>query len=275
MPDFGPGMLQDMLRTQDTKPDKSRVGAGVIHASSLMDFCPRREIMATKNPPKQRPSSADRLMWATGRAFEHHIRQQIIAHVGPHNVFGEWTCKCGHTKFEGVGGQRKCPKCGGMTDVYGEVDLIDRDLRIVGHCDMFLVRGTTLVAVEVKSINKRGFEALKGPKADHAVQVSRYVKMARRMGYDTQDECIVIYALKEYVFHGRVYKEYIVDASEYAGIIDASWDDVREMREHEIDGTLPNRLPACGGPSSPKAKQCPMCVRCFMEPNGEDDADSD
>lgn len=264
-----PGYLGALVTGQDRLLEESRLVSDVIHVSSLIHFCPRKSILAKKDAPNlgKAPSSMERVMWAIGRAVEFHVRTQFIAAVGMPQVLGRWSCFCQGSKVEGLGvSHRVCNQCRNPVSLYGEWLLEDRELRLVGNPDLLFLRPDgQLQVIEIKSKNKKAFDALHEPEANHLFQSTAYHMLLSRAGlsYPVHPEVVVFYVCKDFAFAGSPYREFHVPASNMANIVEGKFAQVREMRRMEHRSVLPPRLSACATHMSVTAKNCELCVSCF------------
>jgi len=257
-----------IIKRQDSIPDVSRVGGDRIHASSLLDrdFCPRKEwLMRTSEQTcSNYAGGAMRLVWALGRAAEHHARQQLLKELR-HAAIGSWFCRCGRTTQTGkFDSDATCPYCETHLDNYGEAVLEVGS--VIGSPD-FLVEDEDgrIVVLEFKSIKADHFKALTGPHCEHALQANTYVYMLHRMGLPVNPTARVIYLAKDYMVGESVYKEYPLpipfnfDAP--PGAIRLGFEDAELAMGEE----MPDQIQVCstGGPTCTKAKNCPCVARCF------------
>lgn len=271
----GENFVTSKVWSMDAKPETIRGGAGYIHGSSLIGLCPRRQCLTTLAGAAgvKVPRSADRLVWAIGRAVEAHIRTQFITAMDRVGVVGVWSCKCGKTKTEGIFVRRsKCEVCRGSLLKYGELSLLDHDARIAGNPDLMYLRPDTLKlrTVEIKSINKKEFDALTAPKADHVTQSMIYRRLAARNEMDVDNSTTIIYGCKDYSFRGSPYREFYVPVlPQHEAQLDRMWADAGAVKaflkgmEEEGTATLPPRLALCTSALTTTAKGCDQCGACF------------
>jgi hypothetical protein len=264
MPSFGHNFLTGLIQQGDDQADPSRVAEGYVHLSSLLNFCPRmfRLMAKVTEPLMTYPKSADRVMWAIGRALEHHVRTQVISSVTTRNVYGRWVCKCGETELEGRGTLAVCNVCKTPVNGFREIPVFDHGLRISGSPDLILVHGSKFRVVEIKSMNKTAFEALTAPVANHIFQVNGYVRMLEAAGHEVHDKAIIIYVMKDYAWKSP-YKEFHVEKGALSSVLDSAFEQVRLFRQSESKGSMPPKLSACSSPDSTVAKKCPLMVRCW------------
>lgn len=273
-PSLRRGLLTELITSRDRLPDDKGVrgNPNYVHLSTLLrDFCPRRRILQERGEAigDWNPRSADRVLWEIGRAAERHVRNQLIAALNYAGVLGQWSCRCGELRYEGFRSQAVCRRCKDTANVYGELELYEHNLGIVGRPDMVLELDGKLVVLECKSIALKGFNDLQQANADHVIQALSYRGLlASSVSNPAQvhDEVVLLYVAKDYSFQGGVYKEYHVrfDAAQYdAGlsIIGSSALGVKAMRE---SGQLPPRQAVCTSPDDRMPKNCAACAACFM-----------
>lgn len=257
------------VATADSAAERSRVapGNGYVHISSLIDVCVRQHVLTKLHGINNfnTVTGAHRVMWALGRAAENHVRQSIIKVRQRNGIYGVWQCKCGQTKHQGFHPpERRCERCqSGLTE-YREPALLDHDARAVGSPDLTLSVGNNYMAVvEIKSMNKKDFDALERPKADHVVQAAAYRRLYEQMGFTVHDEVIILYVKKEFQW-GSPYKEFHVNVTSghWPGLIDDMLADGREISDRTQSGTLPART-KCANVGCTRAKSCPVSTLCF------------
>jgi hypothetical protein len=267
--------VTSLVYRMDTTPEKRRIGKQYIHVSSLLGSCPRFHLLAFLSQreivKKVQPSM--RLVWKIGRACEAHVREQFIEAVDKKGVIGSWRCKCGHTKTEGLFSRVVCSKCESVADDYHEAALMDHKYRIVGSPDLLYLRpdNDKVRVVEFKSMNKKDFELLEAPLADHVHQAMSYARLLRDSGVDTDDEVSIIYICKDFQF-STPYREFHVPSSEENRIaIGSMWRKATEIAKGITKSAtmpltevpLPARLSSCKTLESKTAKSCELCTLCF------------
>ena len=220
---------------------------------------------------KQLPRSAHRLLWKIGRAVEKHIRDTIIDAVDFQGVLGGWQCACEATSYVGEHTEQACPKCQKRCDTYCEISLMDDAAKVAGHPDMLLVVERHVHVMEIKSINKKDFDALEGPLPDHVFQAGSYVKMLKEtvdgLPHPVSDTAIFVYGCKDFSFKGQPYKEYHVAISKnpISKAIKQAWAEAHATHVFKSTQTkgLPPRWAACHCKDTATAKGCPCVVNCF------------
>jgi hypothetical protein len=262
-----PKFLTTMLNRQDRSAQASRQGKeGHIHVSSLIGFCPRRQVLMQSYSDRQDHVTSThggmQVVWAMGRAAETHVRAQIIADRRA-DVYGIWKCKCERASHVGFWSLRNCPKCDTPLNTYNEHPLADEEAGVVGNPDLLMRVGTPLLVTEIKSMNKKEWDAIEAPKGDHIFQAGWYVNILRRNGFLVHDVAHVIYVVKDFVF-GSPYKEFAFDACtpERLAMIEQSRQMAITSHAANKAGTIPaNTL--CSSPTGRMAKDCPALVSCF------------
>jgi hypothetical protein len=259
--------LTEIIRRQDNLPERSRIGGDRIHASSLIDadFCPRKEWLVRRSDVvlQDYAGGAMRLVWALGRAAEHHARMQLLRELR-HAALGRWACHCGQTTQTGYfDPESSCSTCGSGIEHYREAVL---EVGVVVGSPDFLVRGEDgrVIVVEFKSMKADDFKALTSPVAAHSRQVRFYVHMLHANGVAVHPQPRVIYLAKDFIVRQSVYKEFVLpevnldspDPNTILAFAEA---------EEAMGELIPNMLPSCasGGPTCTKAGSCPCGARCF------------
>jgi hypothetical protein len=268
--------LKQRVGSFDQRPESIRFGGEYLHATSLLDFCPRAHALVEgfEDFPglEQTPRSCDRLVWALGREAEKHVRDSL-AQTMPDLALGSWRCLCGNTSHVGTlrdvlnnSEMHTCAKCERDPIYYEELEWVDDVAKVVGHSDFVYVLpdSTKLRIVEIKSINKRDFEKLTTPQAAHRLQAGIYQQLMRHnMGDDMVDEKVTIfYVCKDYV-QGSPYKEYHVPMlAHHTAAIENGFDLARQRANRNAGAGLPPRLSACAKSTNPKAAGCALCGVC-------------
>lgn len=279
--ELGSGFMCDALRREDHKTEPSRIKRGYVHVSSLINICPRMYVLVAKsgNAPPKPVTSADRLVWAYGRAAEKHIRTSFIKGRAGQGMLGKWRCRCGNMTHEGFWEDRprsdvgrdigqKCDSCDFKLyqEDYEEYTLFDRDLHIVGNPDMlFRTRnGGPTHVVEIKSMAGEAFEKLTAPLGDHVLQAFMYHYLAKKAGLNPAQKVIILYASKKYSRQTSVYREYHVDTDSdfYRMSIERATRAAAQIRDAFANDTAPPRE-YCGAITDKLASGCPAAMDCF------------
>lgn len=259
----------------DSTPEVARVGKQYTHVSALIGICPRRHLLAHVNKLERMNSvnASMRLVWALGRAAEHHVRTQFIEAMQYRTILGTWACKCGHAKVEGFHDERigACPRCRTKPNQYRECPLFDHEARITGSPDLLYVRpdNSKVRVVECKSIKKDDFEKLTRPKADHILQGMAYNELLKINGLPQDNSITVVYVCKDYQFKSP-YKEFeIVRTAEHDAMLLNMWnnaDIIAQGIRDNADGRevqMPDKLNLCHSPEATTAKSCDCVGICF------------
>tara|TARA_R110002153_G_scaffold26421_5_gene82940 strand:+ start:19265 stop:20197 length:933 start_codon:yes stop_codon:yes gene_type:complete len=269
--------VTDKVLNMDRKPETQRGGKGFIHGSSLINLCERmcciRNTVDTKSVKV--PKSCDRLVWAIGRAVEHHIRIQFIAAVGGSSILARWKCMCGKTHSDGFLSSNPvcCKKCLQPVKNFSELPLFDYTSLIVGNSDLIYLRpdNNKFRVNEIKSMNKKQFDALTQPMADHIWQALIYRRLLKINEMDVDDTVAIIYGCKDYSFKGLPYKEYTIDATEdwREKQLDKFWEMADRVKAFAADRKLDKPklsippITLCGHADCTRAKECPVGSICF------------
>jgi len=258
--------LVDIIKSADAAPDEARAGGDLIHVSSIInDFCPRREWLKREigySVPRF-VNGALRVVWKLGRSAEEHVRDQLLTTMRG-NAFGRWACdRCDAVEEEARQYFFKQCECGGKFDRYVEAQIVDEETGVTGSVDFVWIHRGFFNIVEIKSMNKRDFEALTKCKADHMNQAEYYRWLYHQNGFKVNRAEVIVVA-KDYVV-GSIYKSFASERVTTARplIVSATKDDVELARGDE----LPPRISQCSSPSSPRAKVCDGCSLCFSMPS--------
>lgn len=264
------GILTEMVTAQDAMSERDRINTadGMLHASSLLDMCVRQHVLGVRYNTETGKSVSPqmRIVWTLGRAAEAHARNAIIRHRGGNGIYGVWTCACGESQHLGTRPvDRTCPTCRKPLNKYKEPTLTDAELGIKGSPDMTLIfTGGWFLPVEFKSMTKKMFDELEGPKGDHVGQALLYRELLRRQGFKVLDKVVVFYVSKDFAFRGIPYKEYHVDATSQTSqaMLAAALDNARQYKEAIASGEIPTG--PCRSTNDRRAKECPLVHLCFQ-----------
>ena len=260
------GFFIDTMRRQDSRVEVGRSGSNLIHVSSLLDtqFCARKEwlLRTSGDSTVNRTGGAMRIVWALGRAAEHHARLQLLQELR-HAAWGVWSCDCGRTRSAGhFDAEARCLTCESTLHNYLEKQVVFAG--VTGSPD-FIVRDSTgkLIVLEFKSIKKDAFELLSSPQPAHVRQAKFYVHLLHELGEEVDPRIRVIYVAKDYV-HGGVYKEYLADAVDLQNP-DANIRLAFQEAGRALQDTMPEMSSICqtGGAECTLARTCPVVGRCF------------
>ena len=258
--------LRSILAAGDAQPDRTRRGAeGHIHVSGLIGFCAREHVILrlhSDQPVLNNVDAGMRIVWALGRAAEHHVRDSVIS-IRRNDVMGVWRCPCGETKHTGYRPSVNCRRCQKSVHVYGEMTLFDEEAGVSGNPDVLIREGQFIVPVEIKSMNKKEWDTLAAPKGDHVFQVMGYAAILRRLRYPVHRNAIIVYVSKDYMF-GSPYKEFQIDTESRS--LNAQWERSRQEAIAAHAATASGVIPArtmCQTVDSTRAKTCKCTLQCF------------
>lgn len=276
---YARGLLGSVVESMDRRPDPPRPNHdNLVHVSSLIrGECPRAIALSImhKTYHPQAVRSAQRIVWAIGRAVETYVRAQIIEALGADMAYGKWKCPCGSLEYVGRGGSPKvCGACESQATVYYEEPLRDKKHGLVGNPDLILLLGGRILPVEIKSIKTtttdqhQGFDTLRNDAlTDHALQVACYHRMAaltltKKLGMRMAKRPVVFYAAKDFT-PGSAYKEMTVHLEEYESQVDSIFEDAKLVKEMVAGGLAIPRLGMCSKHTSTNALKCGMVHACF------------
>lgn len=266
----------------------------LIQVNSTRKFCPRQRALSLfekrddtnyrKIPPGMR------LLHALGHAAQSHITNEFIARSANRDkVWGNWRCRCGqfavHFKFKSEVAAEKCHVCKQAPEIYEEISITWHDYNITGHPDLIIVWNGILHIYEIKTIDRQGvdFDAMEAPLGDHTLQGSMYywiirsiieretAQLAEHPGAFNRSIPFDIDPFVNYIYVDRsnknlfkriFYKEFVKRASNMERIT-PMLDLAQSLRDSLKTKILPPRLDVCGGPNSPRAKNCHCALSCF------------
>lgn len=262
-------ILSPVLIAADGEAERVREGgASAVHVHGLLHSCGRMLQLAKQSPIplyQARPTGGHRVMWAIGKALEHHVRSTYITAQQGVNIRGNWTCPCEQTHVVAdVRPNDPCHVCGMQPHVYKELVLHDPEFGVRGSPDFVLLLPQGYTVVEIKSKKADGadgYDALTEPEGPHVEQASLYRRLLQRQGLRVSDFVVIIYVTKDFRY-GVPYKEFMVPTlagSHWDTAVDHLLEKAREINSRQL---MP-RLPACTAPHKPVSKACPTCVDCF------------
>lgn len=268
--DLPEGYLADIIDAMDISAEDRRPDTDYTHVSSTLHGCPRALALFEKfgGSAVTDVQRGMRIIWALGRAAEHHTRTQLIKAI-PDEVYGGWSCACGQTELSGTRtetAEETCPVCNQHLLKYEEFTLFNEELKIVGNPDLLLLRNGLFIPVEFKSMNVKAFGELTSEEAAHALQVLMYRRMAKDLGMNVSDYSLIIYINKDFLWGKNPYREFRVSeqGSAYSAGLDIMEQNARELdRYRRTRRGMPQRLPVCTDPTTPRAKGCDQCCVCF------------
>jgi hypothetical protein len=277
-----PGALSSALNAVDTTSEAARNESEYTHVSTLLNACPRQVVLEQKYRTAivRQVNPGDRLIWALGKAAEHHARSSLIASF-PDNAFGDWSCNCGKMYVSGKvfsevqsNAYDACPRCEVRPCRYHEHVLRDEERRIVASPDLILFFPEPLVPgcavflpVEFKSKCIKLFDeqVKKGqPETENALQVLSYARILRTLGH-TVPFSVIIYIAKDFRWGMKPYLEFRVvengGTAPTLNLLEGNAEAIKAAREP--NAPLPPRLGVCSHPSTSRAKGCSSCTMCF------------
>ena len=288
-----PYLVQQDSLNEETSRIRKVIQGGMIHSTHLPDICPRQVALLRKTKvdfihPK-RIDSNNRLIWATGRAFEQHIRNQFINAFSREAIIGAFKCKCGanvHSKdFNGVYSitghvvnvNRTCSHCGTHINQYDELPIILDDYHVILSPDFgYLNRQNKAVVVELKSINKEGFQALVEPEISHVRQVYLYHLAATLNGADMAPYIVIIYASKGWIntAESLPYKQFTVQVTDNHHVYEGNMRMLqvgRVVKHIDPQGNVSSEFDSgdgypegvCNDSGCPTARNCQVSGICF------------
>jgi hypothetical protein len=258
-----------------------------IHASDITkegneEFCPRQVVLHLIDgdmPNKQSISTCTQFMFDLGRFIESLVRDKYLRDY----VFGHWICdSCGAETDTPMMFPGSCG-CGSTAITYKELNLKRFGIASCGVDMLVRLPGDEKFTLyEIKSLERKYFEELMGPKSEHLNRTRLYLGFA---GDDPELKDIVHldHAKILYVCKGWGKKENIdlmdgvrekftpfVEFDVKASPETVEYYDKRiiPVKEFYDKGVVPSGI--CKTPNSPRAKYCPKKSTCFSAyPAGE------
>lgn len=291
--------ITEQDRLDDTRSRiRDVVNGGLIHSTHLKDICPRQISLLrfTKTEfihTNGYITTNDRLIWATGRAYEEHIRTQFINAVGKKSVAGLFKCVCGYLrggknlKGQDIGelSEKRCPKCGTTQDNYHELAIPVKEYHSTHGPDLpFYNSNGQTVIVEIKSMKKgdpdkkdaASFLHISEPLISNLKQVFMYHRIGVMSGANMAPYVILIYAAKAHMGRKAPYKEFKINVNdpkyrhhydynkvllEKGKVVKAIDENGKVSPEYDCGDGFPERI--CSVPTCTTAKGCQVAGLCF------------
>ena len=274
-PTLPSGLIKSVIDMKDAEPRMTRQAApGYVHASALIDMCPRQWALMLQQEMRveETVTGAHRVLWAFGRAVETHVRSQLISGWRS-AIYGNWVCDCGETMHTGFRPDQHhvCGTCRDRPIHYREMQIVDDVHKVVGSPDIVMRHDDKWLPVEIKSMNKTEWEAIKKPYAAHTAQAAAYRRLLRDvMGLPVHDDVVVLYCSKDFKW-GSPYKEFHVKVSTEAAEdrMQALFNKAKLVFDSLEVNTIPTER-VCGSPDQPRAKKCAVCGPCFARTGAYD-----
>lgn len=259
--------VKSKLDKEDKTPTQNRAATYTthVHVSSLaQNFCPRQYAIALKEDLAlyESVTGGHKVTWELGRAAEKHVRAGFINQYGLKHIYAQWRCDCKKTVREGFYREISCEECGKPVDIFEEPDIWDDEHGVKGHPDLVFNYRQTLFVMEIKSMNKKDWEALTEPLPTHILQAGMYPRLLRNKGLKVSPVVTFVYVGKEFVW-GSPYKEFHVDMSDpkYVKMHDDMLLEAKKIKDY-VEKDIPlERI--CQTINGSMAKKCPVSFRCF------------
>lgn len=286
--------IVDYIAEEDLGHTDSRtdgvINGGLIHATSLKNICPRyisicRKLKKNINLNEVVDSNT-RIIWAMGRSMENHIRGQLIKQFPKDSVIGDITCRCEHTvKSISPTGHKKhsddhCSICKSSVSIYRESPIVLNKYGTICSFDFgYFNYVNKAVIVEIKSIKKDNFLALKQAQPEHIEQAYLYHLAGAEIGGDMADYVKIVYGSKGWINpkkEGYPYKEFTVKITDHKLIYEKNQLLLENrgllIKNIDVNGDIPEKydcgdgLPEkiCETSSDDSAKQCDQSSICFQ-----------
>jgi hypothetical protein len=231
------GSRQEVLRDDD----------GYVRASDLFDLCSRQRALQRQFNvvTVEQPSPSLRLMFDIGTAMHDMLRDRYL---GPMQVlYGDWRCSRCRAIVTGL--MPSFCSCGRRQGVfhYEERTLKNEEWKVKGHADGYVINPIRRKGVlELKSIDGKMFDALRGPLPEHVFRTVVYQWLAGvQWG-------VVVYASKSMRFPS-VFKDFFVPYDE--SVITRVKATLSELR---VGGQR-----VCGSERDKRAQRCPVARQCW------------
>lgn len=257
--------LQAFIEAKDeVVEEKPPLGpTDVVRASSIWDFCARREAIRAKRQLTIRDKISARLsrIFRFGRVFERYLRNEVFGSTGL--LVGKWECAvCGHVLAQGPDGeplyprpQIGCPHCLAKSGWnYSEQFKKDRMSGVGGHNDGFIVWNGQMAILEVKTANSWSYKSIvknNTPMRAHIAQAQVYMHL------HGLKRALVWYYNKDTSDQLSFWLDYDKDFAQ------SMLAKAKDFRKFFKTGELPERM--CSDHRCPRAKECALRDVCFKE----------
>lgn len=193
-----------LLHTFLTRPKPGR-STKVMHASDLTTeagFCPRYPALcdaAGTTPDDEWLSTSEASTFQMGRDLQDRI-VHWFADMG--RAVGDWRCDGCDKLFQFQARPPKCSHCGCRSFAPEEVRFQSAENGTSCGIDMLLnLDGPKLTVIEIKTIDKDEFKALKAPLAEHRLRTNLYLRLIAESAHAKKklvrtDRAYVLYASK-------------------------------------------------------------------------------
>ena len=248
----------------------------IIHATDLINFCPRDFAICFK---KKIPYHDNRyLNIGTSLTYNigHKIQDIITSRFRKTKLLvTSWECRhCGHIFFNLP--TKNCVSCNSSALKAIDTRLsfpLSKGVIVSGGVDSFLLYiKDTAFSVEVKSIQRKDFEALQRPVSDHVKQLKIYLWLLKK-GVKIKNNLIdsiklnnskgvVLYVAKEY--QKMPYKAFEISSDKLTN--DLLDNDIKQVKSFLKTGKLPKKI--CKDGYSSMARKCGRSVSCLGNKNG-------
>lgn len=269
--------LQDALL--DSMPEKRRDQTpheGMwFRSSGLYRLCPRSLQLGREHGENLALKVDSKLRWifGSGTAIHTQFQQDYLPTLG--NVFQGWWRRVnengveewekGESLSEYSLANKWTPRPEGTGWEYEELEFVNNDFRLTGHCDGVLVWGEDdIEAFELKTISSRGYDnvnpALGGrPKGEHVIQVQAYMWL---MGLN---RARIVYVNKDLnMLFPEGICEHVIERDEaQILLIQGMLKDCAEAADVGLGIDLHDRIPECSKKSAYRAKDCGVRDHCF------------
>lgn len=273
--------LQDALSESMAEARREQVPhTGMYFRSSgLYRLCPRSIQLGRAHEVNLAITVNSKLRWifGSGTAIHTQFQQDYLPTLG--DVFQGWWRRVAPSEG-GAAQEERCvgeslnefslrnkwvPRPEGDGWQYEELEFLNREFRLTGHCDGVLVWGENdIEALELKTISSRGYEAVDPalggrPKGEHVIQVQAYMWL---MGLD---RARIVYINKDLnqLFPSGICEHVVERDDAQIKLIQGMLRDCAQAADLGLEIEPFDRLPECTKKSDPRAKDCPTKHECF------------
>ena len=256
-------------------------GFDPIHISDITredpEFCPRQVALhlISKDVPKQEHvPTPNQFMFDLGTLVQDLVSNQYLQNI----AWGFWSCNlCTAKTAQPQTVPAVCENCGGTQFSYEEIPVVFEDVA-VGNLDIIvqLPFQDKRQMVEIKTLERKHFEKLQAPKAEHTNRTRLYLGLIRSHPVYSKlidgDRAYVLYVCKGWGRKDEVkllglrtdkyspFQDFAVDYDELTVEYYRS-KKVIPIKQFKESGVVPCGI--CSGPNDKRAQFCPKRKECF------------
>ncbi len=262
----------------------------ILHASELTHpdrlFCPRERAFLLRDGDNRKDfflGTALNITFAVGRWYEHKIRNEWLRDM----AIGTWVCDYCQTRHHYQTVPEECSDCGDTRYLeYEEPRAHSKKYGISCGIDLLMWRDNRITVIEIKTMEKTMFKALKAPMHEHFRRTQFYLELladSQWVDFDVEfnfDFAYILYVCKGFGFKDNYldregladttcspFKEYKIPRAENGPCnksLKPLFDQALEVDAYKMSQQMPKRV-ICPTPTCTRAKDCTYRKECFNE----------